>query len=150
MYVYSLKVNKAPLSTCYSIGGGRDLHGLFKNFGEFYQKTNKTKDINKFSLLLFKIVAIRYNTGLTMFVQLLETISKDLLWNQSQNGCHMIFDGIHVLKTCTPDGCLQAGKQEEVHRSLCDTNREQIFRLPKSSCTIMCSMSLLINPCNQS
>ena len=37
---------------------------------------------------------------------------------------------MHVRKTCTFDGRLQAGKQEEVRRSLCDTNREQIFRLP--------------------
>ena len=88
-----------------------------KKFGESYQKTNKTKYTNKFSLLPFKIVAICYNTRLTTFIQLPETISNGLLWNRSQNSCHMIFDGIHVRKTCTSDGCLQARKQEEVHRS---------------------------------
>ncbi|KAJ4428786.1 hypothetical protein ANN_25779 [Periplaneta americana] len=38
----------------------------------------------------------------------LETISKGLLWNRSQNGCHTIFDGIHVRKTytCTNIPCV--------------------------------------------
>ena len=36
------------------------MHGVSKKFGEAYRKTNETKDINKFSLLSFKIVAIRY------------------------------------------------------------------------------------------
>ena len=84
---------------------------------ESYQKTNKTKDTNKFYLLPFKIVAIRYNTRLTTVVQLPEIISKGLLWNPSQNGCHAIFDGIHVRKTCIFDGHLQAGEQEEDRRS---------------------------------
>ena len=52
------------------------IHGVSKKFGESYQKTNKTKDTNKFSLLPFKTVAIRYNTRLTTFVQFPETISK--------------------------------------------------------------------------
>ena len=56
---------------------------MSKKFGESYQKTNKTKGTNKFSLLPFKIVAIRYNRRLTTFVQLPETISKSLLWNRS-------------------------------------------------------------------
>ena len=68
------------------------LHDMSKKFGESYQKTNKTKDTNTFSLLLFKIVAIRNNTRLTTSVQLSETISKGLLRNRSQNGCHMIFE----------------------------------------------------------
>jgi hypothetical protein len=29
-----------------------------KKFGEWYQKTNKTEDINKLTLLAFKIIAI--------------------------------------------------------------------------------------------
>ena len=90
---------------------------MSKNFGESYRKTNKTKYTNKFSSLSFKIVAIRYNTRSTTFVQLPETIRKGLLWNRSQNGCHTIFNGIHVRKTCTFDGRLQAGKEEEVRRS---------------------------------
>ena len=65
-----------------------------------------TKDTNKFSLLSFQIVAIRYNTYLSMFVQLPKTISKGLLWNRSQNNCHTIFDGIDVRKTCIFDGRL--------------------------------------------
>ena len=65
----------------------------------------------------FKIVAIRYKTCLTMFIQLPETIGESLLWNLSQYSYHTIYDGIHVRKTCTFDGLLQAGKQEEVRRS---------------------------------
>jgi hypothetical protein len=32
-----------------------------KTFGEWYQKTNKTEDTNKLSLLAFKIIAILHN-----------------------------------------------------------------------------------------
>ena len=39
------------------------------------------------------------------------------MWNRSQNGCHKIFGGIHVRKTCTFDGRLQARKKEEVRWS---------------------------------
>ena len=52
-----------------------DLHGVSKKFCESYPITNKIKDTNKFSLLPFKTVAICYNTRLTTFVQLPETIS---------------------------------------------------------------------------
>ena len=77
----------------------------------------KTKYTNKFSLLPLKIVTIRYNTRFSMLVQLPKTVSNDLLWNRSQNGRHTVFVGIHVRKTCTFDGRLQAGKEEEVRRS---------------------------------
>ena len=83
------------------------VHGVSKKFGESDQETKET---NKFSSLQLKIVAISYNTGLTKFAQLPETISKGLLWNRSQNCCHTIFDGIHVHKTCTFDGRLQDDK----------------------------------------
>ena len=53
------------------------VQGVSKKLGESYQE-KKTKDTNKFSLLPFKIVAIRYNTRLTTFVQLPETINKIL------------------------------------------------------------------------
>ena len=89
-------------------------HSVSKKFGESYQKTT---DTNKCSLLPFKIVAIRYNTCLTTFVQLPETISKGLLWNRSQNCCHTTFDGIRVCETFTFDGRLQAGKQQEILRN---------------------------------
>ena len=94
-----------------------DIQGVSKKFGESYHKINKTKETNKFPLLSFKIVAIRYNTRLRTFVQLPETIGKGLLWNVSQNGCHTIFDGIHVRKTCTLDSRLHAEKQEKVRRN---------------------------------
>jgi hypothetical protein len=37
-----------------------------KKFGEWYQKTNKTEDINKLTLLAFKII-ILHNTRLATF-----------------------------------------------------------------------------------
>jgi hypothetical protein len=37
--------------------------GVSKMFGEWYQKTNKTEDTNKLTLLAFKIIAILHNTG---------------------------------------------------------------------------------------
>jgi hypothetical protein len=36
--------------------------GVCKMFGEWYQKTNKTEDINKLTLLAVKIIAILHNT----------------------------------------------------------------------------------------
>jgi hypothetical protein len=47
-----------------------------KTFGEWYQKTNKTEDTNKLTLLAFKIVIILHNRRLATFVKLLETVSK--------------------------------------------------------------------------
>jgi hypothetical protein len=49
--------------------------GVSKNFGEWYQKTNKTDDTNKLTLLAFKIIAILHNTQLATFIKLLETVS---------------------------------------------------------------------------
>jgi hypothetical protein len=42
-------------------------------FSEWYQKTNKTEDTNKFTLLAFKIIAILHNIRLATFIKLLET-----------------------------------------------------------------------------
>jgi hypothetical protein len=39
-----------------------------KKFGEWYQKTNKTEDTDKLTLLAFKIIAILHNTLLAMFI----------------------------------------------------------------------------------
>jgi hypothetical protein len=36
--------------------------GVSKTFGEWYQKTNKTEDTNKLTLLAFKIIAILHNS----------------------------------------------------------------------------------------
>jgi hypothetical protein len=49
-----------------------------KTFGEWYQKTNKTEDANKLTLLAFKIIIILHNTRLATFIKLLETVSKGL------------------------------------------------------------------------
>jgi hypothetical protein len=61
-----------------------------KTFGEWYQKTNKTEDTNKLTLLVFKIIAVLQNTLLATFIKLLETVSKGLFRNRSQNRCHVL------------------------------------------------------------
>ena len=93
------------------------IHGVSKKVRWIPSNNKQNKRHIQIFLLPFRIVAIRYNTRLTKFVQIPETISKGPLWNQSQKGFHTIFEGIHVRKTCTFDGRLQAGKQEEGHRS---------------------------------
>jgi hypothetical protein len=70
--------------------------GVSKRFGEWYQKTNKTEDTNKLILLAFKIIIILHNTRLTTFIKLLETVSKDLFRNRSQNSCHTLLDCRHL------------------------------------------------------
>ena len=64
--------------------------GVSKKFGEWYQKTNKTEDSNKLTLLAFKIIAIVHNTLLATFIKLLETVSKGLCRNRSQNHSHVL------------------------------------------------------------
>jgi hypothetical protein len=49
-------------------------------------KQNRNK--NKLSLSVFKIIAILHNTLLATFIKLLETVSKSLFRNRSQNRCH--------------------------------------------------------------
>jgi hypothetical protein len=49
--------------------------------GEWYQKTNKTEDTNKLTLLAFKIIIILHSTLLATFIKLLETVNKGLFWN---------------------------------------------------------------------
>jgi hypothetical protein len=56
--------------------------GVSKMFGEWYQKTNKTEDTNKLTLLAFKIIIILHNTRLATFINLLETVSKGLFRNR--------------------------------------------------------------------
>jgi hypothetical protein len=45
--------------------------GVSKKFGEWYQKTNETEDINKLNLLAYKRLIILHNTLLAMFIKLL-------------------------------------------------------------------------------
>jgi hypothetical protein len=40
-----------------------------KTFGEWYQKTNKTEDANKLTLLALKIIIILHNTRLATFIK---------------------------------------------------------------------------------
>jgi hypothetical protein len=94
-----------------------NLRFVSKTFGEWYQKTNKTGDTNTLTLLAFKIIAILQNTLLATFIKLLETVSKGLFRNRSQNRCHTFLDCRHVCKTCAFYDALQAGKQKEVHPS---------------------------------
>jgi hypothetical protein len=58
-----------------------NIRGVSKKFGEWYQKTNKTEDINKLTLLAFKIITILHNTLLATFIKLLKTVSKGLFRN---------------------------------------------------------------------
>jgi hypothetical protein len=48
-----------------------------KKFGDWHQKTNKTEDTNKLTLLTFKIIDILHNTLLATFIKLLETLGID-------------------------------------------------------------------------
>jgi hypothetical protein len=64
--------------------------GVSKMFGEWYQKTNKTEDTNKLTLLAFKIIIILHYTRLATFIKLLETVSKGLFRNRSQNMSHVV------------------------------------------------------------
>jgi hypothetical protein len=41
---------------------GLHICGVSKTFGEWYQKTNKTEDTNKLTLLSFRIIIILHNT----------------------------------------------------------------------------------------
>jgi hypothetical protein len=91
------------------------LRGVSKKFGEWYQKTNKTEDTNKFTSLTFKIIAILHNTLLAMFIKLPETESTGLFRNLLQNRCHTFLDCRHFCKTCAFHDALQAGKQKKVH-----------------------------------
>jgi hypothetical protein len=50
------------------------------------------QDTNKFTLLAFKIIAILHNTLLATFIKLLETVSKGLFRNRSQNRCHTFLE----------------------------------------------------------
>jgi hypothetical protein len=86
-------------------------------FGEWYQKTNKAEKTTKLSLCAFKIIAIIYNTLLATFIKLLETVSKGVFRNRSQNLCHTFLDCRHVCKMCAFHDALQAGKQKEVHHT---------------------------------
>jgi hypothetical protein len=59
---------------------------------------NKTEDTNKLTLLAFKIITILHNTLLAMFIELLETVSKGLFMNRSQNRSHVL-----GLPSCLPN-----------------------------------------------
>jgi hypothetical protein len=50
----------------------------------------------KLTFLAFKIIAILHNTLLATFIKILETASKGLFRNRSQNRCHMFLDCSHV------------------------------------------------------
>jgi hypothetical protein len=88
------------------------IRGVPKRFGEWYQKTNETEDKNKLTLLAFKIIAILHNTLLATLIKLLETVSKGLFKNRSQNRCHTLLECRHVCKTCAFHDALQARKQK--------------------------------------
>jgi hypothetical protein len=63
-----------------------------KTFDEWYQKTNKTEDTKKLTVVGVYIIAILHNTRFETFIKLLETVSKGLFRNRSQNSCHTLLD----------------------------------------------------------
>jgi hypothetical protein len=89
--------------------------GVSKTFDKCYQKTNKTEYTNNLTLLAFKINAILHSTLLATFIKLLETVSKGLFRNLSQNRCHTFLDCRQVSETCAVHDALHAGKQKNVH-----------------------------------
>ena len=116
------------------------LRGVSKKFSEWYQKTNKTEDTNKLTLLAFKIIAILHNTLLATFIKLLETVSKGLCRNQSQNRCHMFLDCRHVCKMCAFHDALQAGKQKHIFCSrLPSRTLVPTFHASPSPFSLICS-----------
>jgi hypothetical protein len=82
-----------------------------KKFGEWYQKTNKTEDTNKLTLLAFKIIAILHNTLLATFIKLLETVSKGLLGIDRRTAVTRSWIAATFCKTCAFHDAVQAGKQ---------------------------------------
>jgi hypothetical protein len=63
---------------CSTEGSMDELRGVSKQFGEWYQKTNKTEDKNKLNLLAVRIIAILHNTLEAPFINLLKTVSQGL------------------------------------------------------------------------
>jgi hypothetical protein len=88
--------------------------GVSKPFGEWYQKTNKTEDTNKLTSLAFKIIAILHNTRLETFIKLLETVSKGLFRNRSQNSCQTLLECRRMLIYLYLLFCLFSGT---IHRT---------------------------------
>jgi hypothetical protein len=70
-------------------------------FSELYQKTNKTEDTNKLTFLAFKIIIILHNTRLATFIKLLETVSKGLFSNRSQNSCRKADGNPRTCDSCS-------------------------------------------------
>jgi uncharacterized protein YccT (UPF0319 family) len=63
--------------------------GVSKAFGEWYQKTNKTEDTNKLTLLVFKIIKIILKTNK---VNLIVSSVLFVFWYNSTN----ILDTPHI------------------------------------------------------
>jgi hypothetical protein len=76
------------------------MRGVSKTLGEWKQKTNNTEYTNKLTSLAFKKIAILHNTLLATFIKLLETVSKGLFRNRSQNRCHTFLGCRLDCKTC--------------------------------------------------
>jgi hypothetical protein len=57
-----VQVNEAQ----FAAGDVPAIRGVSKKFGELYQKTNKTEDTHKLTLLAFKIIVILHNTLLAV------------------------------------------------------------------------------------
>jgi hypothetical protein len=93
-------------------------------FGEWYQKTHETDETNKLTLLTFKIIAILKNTRLATFIKFLETVSKGLFRNRSQNvtrswiaaKCTNYQHAISLISAGATEGHFTRKIQREVHQ----------------------------------
>jgi hypothetical protein len=65
----------------------------------------------KLTSLTFKTIAIFHNTLLITFFKFLETVSKGLFRNRSQNRCYTFLDCHNVCKACAFHDALQAPDQ---------------------------------------
>jgi hypothetical protein len=65
-------------------------------------RNKQSEDANKLTLLASKIIPILHHTLLVTFIKLLETVSKGLFWNRSQNHCYTFLDcrreSVHEIK----------------------------------------------------
>jgi hypothetical protein len=63
--------------------------GVSKKFGEWYQKTNKTEDTNKLTLLAFKINAIIMTAIQERVTAILRSIPKEAFADSFQKLCEL-------------------------------------------------------------
>jgi hypothetical protein len=74
-----------------------------KIFGECFQKTNKTEDTNKLTLLAYKIIAILHNTLLATFINFWKLSAKASLGIDHRTTVTRFWIAATFGKPCSPD-----------------------------------------------